>query len=182
MNRFLGITLLLVIVSVFGLGGYYVYFYYRYPVMYKGYILENAQCYFLDEHLVASIINVESSFDKDAVSKAGAIGLMQIMPATGEEIARKLAINNFSKEMLFHEYTNIKFGCFYLRYLLDIFNGDLRNALASYNAGISNVYTWLSNPQYSSDGISIKTTPYGETNEYIERVLRNMDVYKSKFK
>ncbi len=172
---FLGLSALGIYSAIYVINDYY------YPLHYDDYIIEHAETYGLPPELVASVINVESSFDANAVSNSGAIGLMQIMPTTGEEIAKKLEYESFSKDDLFHEYTNIRIGCYYLKYLIDYFNGDLRNALASYNAGMSNVNSWLGSDKYSEDGKHLKDTPYKETNEYIERVYKNLQKYKGKF-
>ena len=161
--------------------GFYVLEKVRYPLKYKNYIMIHAETYNLQPELVASVINVESSFDKDAVSSSGAIGLMQVLPSTAEEVADKLNYSSFQVEDLLTEYKNIEIGCYYLRYLLDYFDENLYNALASYNAGLNNVNTWLGSSKYSEDGEHLTSTPYKETNEYIEKIYKNMEKYKAKF-
>lgn len=102
---------------------------------------------------------------------------MQLMPETSKEIAQKLG-EKFSEEELFNPETNIKFGCYYLGYLLNKFSGDITNAVASYNAGFNRVISWLNNPQYSSNG-KLTNIPVLETKNYVKKVNRNLCVYKT---
>ncbi len=87
------------------------------PVPFNNEIGVYSEMYGLDPYLVAAIIKTESGFNKDIVSSMGAVGLMQIMPSTGEWIARQLNIEDFSGEMLKNEDVNIEMGCWYLNYL-----------------------------------------------------------------
>jgi len=105
-----------------------------------------SEIYGLDPYLVAAIIKTESGFDKDIVSSMGAVGLMQIMPSTGEWIARQLNIENFSIEMLKNEDVNIEMGCWYLNYLKNQLKYT-NEMLAAYNGGIGNVCKWLQDPR-----------------------------------
>jgi SLT domain-containing protein len=116
-------------------------------------ITRAAQRYNLPEKLIASVIQAESNFQVDAVSPAGAQGLMQLMPAT----ARELGVDD-----PFDVRQNIDGGASYLRSMLDRFGGDVRLALAAYNAGPGTVEKYNGN------------VPYRETQNYIERVLRNI--------
>jgi soluble lytic murein transglycosylase len=96
---------------------------------------------------MASLIRVESAGDPNIVSRVGAIGLTQIMPATGREIARDLKIADYSTEMLYHPETNIRMGSYYLRKLLNRFDGDLHAALAAYNWGPHHIAMRISRQQ-----------------------------------
>jgi len=118
--------------------------------------------------LVASIIRAESNFRHDAVSHKGAIGLMQIMPSTAEFIAKKLEIESYD---LRNPRDNIRMGTFYIRYLLNRF-GDTRTAIMAYNAGEGNVKRWL------GDDVRLVTTPFAETNAYVERVFNAKGFYR----
>jgi len=117
---------------------------------YEGIILRKSRKYNLDPSLVRAIITVESNWQPYAVSKKGAMGLMQLMPATAREIGIR---NPFDPEQ------NIEGGTRYLRTLLDMFNNDLRLALAAYNAGPETVRKFGGIP------------PIAETRRYIRRVL-----------
>jgi soluble lytic murein transglycosylase len=130
--------------------------------------------YDLDPYLVFSVIKVESNFSLCAKSNKGALGLMQILPATAEYIADKLNIEDYD---LFDSKINIKFGCYYLRYLLDKFNcADL--VLCAYNAGEGNVNKWLNDKRYSNDKVSLVYIPFYETREYVKLVNKNFKIYK----
>ena len=151
------------------------------PVPFSDEIEVYSKMYGLDPYLVAAIIKTESGFDKDVISSMGAVGLMQIMPSTGEWIARQLNIENFSIDMLKNKDVNIEMGCWYLNYL----KGQLKHRneiLAAYNGGIGNVFKWLQDPRYSEDGEVVHTIPFIETVNYIEKVVvvynEYIDLYK----
>lgn len=168
--------ILLTLVGI--LGGAVALYCFVYPLEYKTYIEKYAEEYQLDPALVASIINVESRFKPTKVSSKGAVGLMQLMPSTAQEVAEKLDIDSYD---LFSPETNIQFGCYYLKYLTTQVGTDLTVLLASYNAGFNNVNDWLMDPEYSYNGVTLISTPYAETNEYIEKVNKNYRVYQARF-
>ena len=115
--------------------------------------------------------------DENAVSKKGAIGLMQIMPDTGLWIAEKLKLENFQKEDLFDIEKNIMIGVWYVGYLADKFDGNLINTIAAYNAGPTNVSKWLGEPEFSCDGKNLSDIPFSETKKYSEKVNNAYDMY-----
>lgn len=125
--------------------------------------------------LVYSIIKAESGFLKDAVSDAGAVGLMQLMPSTAQFICEREHID-FNADRLKEGEYNVMLGCIYLNYLLSRFT-DTSTTLAAYNAGEGVVSTWLKNKEYSDDGISLKAIPYRETRNYIKKVLKYQKIY-----
>ena len=141
---------------------------YIFPIQYEEIIEKYAKKYNIQEELVFAVINAESRFDKNAISNKGAIGLMQIMPETGQWLSEKLKLDDFSEEMLYTPEINIQLGCYYLGYLLEKFN-DEKLALCAYNAGTTNVYRWLDNDKYSLDG-NIHTIPFKETNKYVKKI------------
>lgn len=169
-------VLVMAIIGVFG-GAMWLYCY-MYPLDYEAEIKEYAATYNVDPALVASMINVESRFQPKKVSNKGAVGLMQIMPSTAEEIAKKLDRTYYD---LFHPATNIEFGCYYLKYLTTQVGSELSVLLASYNAGFNKVNEWLTNKDYSDNGVTLIKTPYKETNQYIEKVNQNYRVYQARF-
>ena len=101
-----------------------------------------AQNYDIDPLLVYAVIKAESNFDVNAVSNAGAMGLMQIMPETYEWLASKEGITDVSQEDLLNPEINIKYGCMFLSILLERYP-QLSSAVAAYNAGFGNVDNWL---------------------------------------
>ncbi len=147
-----------------------------YPLKYKAEIVEASKVSGLSPALIASVINTESHFNPFARSHAGACGLMQLMPATAKEVATKLEMGEISDSQIFNPATNILLGSTYLSQLILSF-GDLKTALSAYNAGPSKVKSWLSNPQYSTDGAKLINTPYKETNNYVKKVLTAKKFY-----
>jgi len=153
-----------------------------YPLKYKKHINHAATTYNVDPVLIASVINAESGFKRDAVSSKGAVGLMQIMPPTAEWVAKKMSME-YTSEMLADPRTNIIMGTYYLNYLLEKFK-DVRTALIAYNAGEGKVITWLTDGRYSTEaeGYSILiTSPYPGTNKYVDRIMNGMTFYKVRF-
>jgi soluble lytic murein transglycosylase len=141
-----------------------------YALLYADEIKKSADEFALDRYLVAAVIHCESRNVKDARSYRGAIGLMQIMPQTGEWIAEKLGIENYTEAMLLEPDHNIRFGCWYLKYLSDRYgDGDIDKVLAAYNAGPGNVEKWLSSEEYSQQG-RLTSIPFKETENYVEKV------------
>lgn len=153
-----------------------------YPLKYKNEVIRYSLEYDLDPHLVMSIIWVESKFKSDATSNKNARGLMQIIPRTGQWIAEQVGLSHYDDDMLYDPKTNIMFGCWYLAYLLRVFDGDVELALASYNGGMGNVIKWLKDDRYSDDGKTLKNIPIKETSEYIERVQKAYKQYKKLYK
>jgi len=141
-----------------------------YKIEYENNIRLYSSQYNVDTYLIMAIIKAESGYKPDAVSPVGAVGLMQIMPGTGKEIADKLKIQNYNDDMLKDPDTNIKFGCWYINWLNKEMNYNEKSVLASYNGGIGNVKQWLKNTSYSSDGVNITEIPYKETKIYVEKV------------
>ena len=147
-----------------------------YRLLYSDIVMEMSVEYDVDPFLVAAVIHCESSNNKDAVSPVGAMGLMQIMPDTGVWIAEKIEVENFTQERLFEPDTNIRFGCWYLDYLSDKFDGNRTSVLAAYNGGPGNVEKWLGDERYSQGG-QLTDIPFPETERYIEKVQRAYEKY-----
>lgn len=103
---------------------------------------------------------------------------MQILPETGEWIAKEIGIKNYSNSMLFEPKYNIQMGTWYLTYLLKTFNGNIKLALAAYNGGSGNVDAWLKDKRFSKDGKQLHIVPFPETNKYIKKVLAVYEIYK----
>ena len=152
---------------------------YLYPKKYSDYVEFYSKEYNLDENLVYSIIKAESKFKEDAVSRKGAKGLMQIGDGTRDWAAEELKLE---KVDIFKPQDNIRIGCWYLRYLLDMYDGKLETSLAAYNAGCGNVNKWLADSQYSSDGETLDSIPYKETDGYVEKTVKYMSAYEKYYK
>ncbi|MBS1413352.1 MAG: lytic transglycosylase domain-containing protein [Christensenellaceae bacterium] len=149
----------------------------RYPLKYQEYVEKYSDEYGLDKLLVYSVIKCESSFEADARSRAGACGLMQLMPATAKWFAENKVRIEYSEEMLFEPEYNIRLGCAYLDYLKGRFDGNMGSVLAAYNAGEGIVRQWLNSSLYSADGENLNAIPYPETENYVERVQDTYDMY-----
>ncbi len=148
-----------------------------YPTAYTEWIKAYADEYGLDPYLVTSIMRCESSNDPSAVSGAGAIGLMQIMPDTGTWIAHKLGLDDvYDESMLYDPETNIRFGCWYLNFLSGRFDGNSMLMIAAYNAGHRAVENWLEDDRFSTDGV-LTVIPYEDTERYYERVTKAYENY-----
>jgi soluble lytic murein transglycosylase len=132
----------------------------------------------LDPFLVASLIRQESEFRPQAVSAANAIGLMQIMPSTGLNLARELRIRDYSRALLTQPAFNKRLGTYYLRKRLDNFEGQVEYALAAYNAGAHRVTEWLAGGPYGDVQEFVESIPFTETREYVQAVLRNKRLYQ----
>ena len=144
----------------------------RYPMRYEAEIRQAAAEFSLDPAYVASVALAESSFDAEAVSSVGAIGLMQIMPSTGEWIAGKLD-EAFDAQRLYEPSVNLRYGCWYLRFLLDRYDGDMRTASTAYHQGQGRVDEWLQDPEYSEDGKTLSVISSSVTDTYVNRIMAN---------
>ncbi|MGZ8783222.1 MAG: lytic transglycosylase domain-containing protein [Gaiellaceae bacterium] len=139
----------------------------RYPLRYEQIVVGHAENYSLEPQLVAAVIYQESKFDADAVSSSGAVGLMQLLPSTGQGIAERTGGDNWRPEDLRNPELNVRYGSWYLRHLLDKYE-DEELALAAYNAGQANVDRW------QAEGGEIG---FPETRAYVERVQRLKRTY-----
>lgn len=172
------IILLVVFTIAIGIGARYIIKEKFFPYKYKEYVDTYSAKYNLDPLFVLAVIKTESKFDDDAHSHKNAVGLMQITVETGAWAAKEMGYSSFTKENLYDEEYNIRMGCWYLRRLNDTFNKDLDLTIAAYNAGPTNVQTWLDNEKYSSDGKSIDYIPFGETKKYVDKVNTYYHVYE----
>jgi len=148
-----------------------------YPLRYVDIINEHAEMFNLEPAFLFAVIHAESRFNPNAVSRAGASGLMQIMESTAYWIAARVGVDGFDYEsQIFDPAINVRLGAYYLSMLMELF-GDKEAALAAYNAGRGNVSSWLSNPDFSSDGTTLDYIPFSETRNYIGRVATSQRVY-----
>lgn len=149
-----------------------------YPYRYRAVIEKNAEMHDIDPLLVAAVIRVESRFHPEAESGKGALGLMQIMPATAEWIAEQLGESGFAPEMLHDPEVNIRFGCWYLSSLSREFDGRLPVIIAAYNGGRGHVSRWLEDGTWSGEYDDRSQIPFGETRHFLTRVWRTYRIYQ----
>jgi len=158
--KWISLVLLLVVLGMAGLK-------LLYPFPYREQVDHWTSVYSVDTYLVAALIRTESHFRPHATSSAGAIGLMQIMPTTGEWIADNIGVDGFTTGDLYEPETNIRLGTWYLRYLIDRFGG-IDTALAAYNAGPGNAERWQDDAQMM----------FPETSEYVRKVVEGKRAYR----
>jgi len=130
----------------------------------------------LDPMLVAGVIRQESVFQPDAVSRAGAVGLMQVLPKTGRKLARRLKLR-YSYTRLFNPEYNLLLGTLYLSDLMRT-EGGLEAALAAFNAGEDRVAAWQAERKYDEPAEFVESIPFTETREYVQIVMRNTAMYR----
>ncbi len=145
--------------------------YYIYPTKYFSLISAEAERTAIDPYLVSAVAKVESNMQADALSSAGAVGLMQIMPETGAWLAERGGYA-FVEEQLYQPQYNLRLGCDYLRYLLEYWQWDIYKAVASYNAGQSKVAAWLSEGIWDGTAANLADIPFTETRDYVQRVIK----------
>jgi len=151
-----------------------------YPAAFTSTVQREARANYLPAELILAVIREESRFDRCAISRAGAMGLMQLMPSTGSWIGRKLGDAYNGTDDLLNPSCNIAAGSWYLRYLLDRVGGSLVAALAAYNGGETRTAGWrktfkpLENPM-----ISIELIGLSETRNYVRRILNSLAAYRS---
>jgi soluble lytic murein transglycosylase len=131
----------------------------------------------LDPYLVASLIRQESEFNPNAVSRANAVGLMQLLPKTGKLVAKEVKLRRYSSSQLYTPAVNLQLGTRYFRGMVDKF-GSFEYALAAYNAGSDRVEEWLGQGKYRDPQEFVESIPFTETREYVQAILRNASVYK----
>lgn len=152
----------------------------RFPVNYLNQVQSNARRQDLDPAIVFGLIRQESMLDKDAQSAVGAKGLMQIMPKTGQQIARALGEPWQTENSLYDPDINIKYGAFYYKQLLNRFDGHFALATAAYNAGPNQVSKWLPDNRPVSADVWIETIPFKETRKYVTSVLAYSIIYQQR--
>lgn len=166
--------LLLVLLILFNFDNIAKYFY---PFPYQDATFFYANKYHVDPFLLAAIMKAESNFNNQAVSNRGARGLMQIMPETGQWIARQIGEPAINMEKLLDPETSIKLGAWYIADLGKEFNGDIVLILAAYNGGRGNVKDWLDRKNLSGGAEKIDEIPFPETRLYVRKVLLYQHIY-----
>ena len=160
-----------VFVAIFGINMFYSR---HFPIKYQNEVALASETFGVEQAMIFSIINTESHFKANAISNKGAVGLMQILPSTADDVAKKLGIKEFE---LKNPKDNIFLGTAYLSFLMEKFKNRTL-ALCSYNAGPANVNSWLS--KYSTDGVNLEKIPFPETENYIKKFEQNYKFYSKK--
>ncbi|MGC2645449.1 MAG: transglycosylase SLT domain-containing protein, partial [Candidatus Sulfotelmatobacter sp.] len=149
-----------------------------FPKPYWNDLKRNSDANKLDPYLVASLIRQESEFNPNAVSRANAVGLMQLLPKTGKLVAKEVRLRRYNASQLYTPAVNLQLGTRYFRGMVDKFGGSFEYALAAYNAGSDRVDDWLAQGKYRDPQEFVESIPFTETREYVQAILRNASVYK----
>jgi soluble lytic murein transglycosylase len=165
--------------AIFALGdsGDQRWYEWRFPLDYAPLVEANAGGLRLDASWVMGLMRSESALAEDAVSPAGARGLMQVTPGTARQLAQRHGLRYSNDEQLLQAEVNVRFGTAYLRDLLDRYGGNTVLATGAYNAGPNAVDRWLDERPAGEPAIWIETLPYFETRDYIPRVLAFTTLY-----
>ncbi|HTA15254.1 MAG TPA: lytic transglycosylase domain-containing protein [Solirubrobacteraceae bacterium] len=143
-------------------------------------IREQAAEKHLDPALIAGVIYAETKFDP-RTSSAGALGLMQILPATADFIANRSGGVRFTTSDLATPRINVAYGSWYLRYLLAHYEGNEMLAVAAYNGGLANVDEWVAKARSEGGTLRIAEIPFPETQAYVRRVMRAQAEYRAMY-
>ena len=175
----LSVVIISVIFSIILLfAGMKIYIHTAYPLEYSEYVDKYATETDLPRSLVYAVIRTESGFDPEATSYLNAKGLMQIMPETLDWVRYRLGEKGeVSEDILYDAEKNIYYGCHLLRLLTDEFDTP-REVMAAYHAGYGNVKKWLSDEEFSTDGVTIKHIPFNTTRKYVDKVMFTAEIYR----
>jgi soluble lytic murein transglycosylase len=151
------------------------------PLRHDDVIRQQAADKGVDAALIAAVIYAESRFREGQISPAGALGLMQITPATAREIARRSGGTEFVLDDLANPQVNISYGVYHLRWLLDRYAGDQTLAVAAYNAGEGNVDRWVAAARRSGRELTLSAIPFPETRAYVRSVREVSAQYRAEY-
>ena len=147
-----------------------------FPLPYESSLRSAAARNQVDPMLVAGLVRQESAFESGAISHAGAVGLMQVMPKTASKLARQLKVR-YTRARLTDPGYNLQLGSRYLADLIRAY-GTQEAALAAYNAGEDRVAQWTAGQNYLEAAEFVESIPFTETREYVQVVIRNAEVYR----
>ena len=180
----LSLILSLVIIAAVVLTVREAFYQYTYPVKYASYVEDASAELGVPETLIYATIQVESHFDPEARSEVGARGLMQITEETFEWLRTKETFG--SPNLTFADLDKpdiaINYGTYFLKLLLEEFDGDVPTAMAAYHAGRGSVHSWLEQAKYSSNGQTLDEIPKDDTAYYVQKIQRAMGVYEKRLK
>lgn len=152
-----------------------------YPIYYRDVVFEACHEFHLDPLFVSAMIREESRHEAQVISSAGAYGLMQIMPATGSAVAKKLGVDNFNSQMLFQPKLNVRFGTWYMKQLMERFKhiSQVEYIVSgAYNSGPDPVERWIEKYGVKDIDEFIEDIPYKETRNHIKKVMDSYQIYR----
>jgi soluble lytic murein transglycosylase len=148
-----------------------------YPLPYYAIIRAESKDNGLDAYLTAGLIRQESMFNADAISAAGAVGLMQVMPGTGKTLASTMRVSGFDKRMLENPEVNAALGTSFVAELMKQNNQRVTPVLAAYNAGPARLARWQQFPEFKDEETFAERIPFDETRDYVRIVQSNARIY-----
>lgn len=152
----------------------------RFPLAYREQVIAAARKQAINPAWAFAVIRQESAFTSDARSRAGALGLMQLLPRTAREVAHRLQMRFSGRQALLDTRTNIRLGVRYLRQVRERFGGHAVLATAAYNAGSRRVRSWQPESRPMPADLWVETIPYAETRDYLRRVLTYTVIYEQR--
>jgi soluble lytic murein transglycosylase len=152
----------------------------RFPTPYRDVVSSYARALDLEEAWVYGLVRQESRFVVDARSSAGAQGLMQLMPSTARQVARRLRLPGFQRHHVISVDTNINLGTYYMRQLLDDLDNQIVLASAGYNAGLRRARSWRAERPLEG-AVYVESIPFTETRDYVRKVMGNTMYYSRLF-
>lgn len=150
-----------------------------FPLAYSELILPAARQHSIDPYFVVALIRQESAFNPRATSAAGAMGLMQVMPATARSLAPRLGIRRFNSSMLHDPAINVRIGARHLADVIDSWKGRTDYVLAAYNAGSTRVLRWQRFTEARDPELFMERIPFEETRDYVRVVQLNARIYEA---
>lgn len=148
-----------------------------YPILHRDELFQHSERAGVDPLLVAALIRQESAWDTTARSRVGALGLMQMMPATATLVARSLGLRPWNSTRLYDPNTSLRMGTYYLAQTLRKFDGNLAHALAGYNAGPNRIATWATSASAEDPELFTERIGFTETRDYVRIIQRNAAMY-----
>ena len=149
-----------------------------YPMKYSDSVMTMSEECGFSPSFIYAVIHTESKFDANALSSAGAKGLMQITDSTYQWACKRAGDEPSTTDELYDPATNIRIGCYVLALLYEQFP-ETETVLAAYNAGQGRVHEWLQDPAHSNDGRTLYNIPYEETENYVHRVIKTQKIYQT---
>jgi len=173
-----GLVLVLALVALLAIEGPHWLRKFYHPLKYEELISTEAKTSGLDPYLIAAVINVESGFREGVTSKAGAVGLMQVIPSTAWAVANEAGLQErVTAETLERPGTNVRVGTRYLAYLIKRYDGDTQLALAAYNAGMTNVDKWVADAKRTGTPFT-EAIAFPATAHYVSEIEAQVTEYK----
>ena len=163
------------LLSIYGIVRFIIF-----PKKYEDIVNSVAKEYNVDPYLIYAIIKKESNFNKNAISRSNAKGLMQLMNSTANEVVQSINTIPNNGYDIYDEYNNICIGTKYLSDLIKIYNGNIYLAVSAYNAGLGNINNWIKEDSNYYDNVNkvIEILSFNETKTYLIDVIRYYNMYK----